>query len=134
MAIKALSSCEIETLGYYTPDTWGREYVGIKFLDGRIYAGNRDRIYILKWSGDRVTEKEGGVKERYNIYPVPVEYGMNARLNEVLDRQARIYDISGKLREILKPGARTINARELSPGVYFLISGDKKIRLKFVVI
>ena len=134
MAIKALSSCEIETLGYYTSDMWGREYVGIKFSDGRIYAGNRDYIYILEWLWDGVTEVEGGVKERYSIYPVPVEYGVSARLNKALDRQAGIYDISGKLRSVLRPGTREIDTRKLSPGVYFLISEDKKIKLKFVVI
>jgi len=134
MAIKALSSCEIETLGYYTSDMWGREYVGIKFLDGRIYAGNRDCIYILEWLWDGVTEEGGSVKERYNIYPVPVEYGVSARLNKALDRQAGIYDISGKLRSVLRPGTREIDTRKLSPGVYFLISEDKRIKLKFVVL
>ena len=134
IAIKVLRSCEIETLGYYNFGGWLGEHMGIKAFGDKVYVLGRNRIYILGWIDERIVETEGKVSKRYAIYPTPVVYGMNAQLNEELDRRAGIYDISGKLRSILEPGVREIDTRGLSPGVYFLISDDKKIRLKFVVI
>ena len=134
IAIKVLRSCEIETLGYYNFGGWLGEHMGIKAFGDKVYVLGRNRIYILGWIDERIVETEGKVSKRYAIYPTPVVYGMNAQLNEELDRRAGIYDISGKLRGILEPGVREINTMGLSPGIYFLISDDKRIRLKFVVI
>jgi len=134
MGIKWETGCVIDTLGYYGVEGLDHYVSSVKIEDERIYVNTRQRVYILRWSSDRVNGDEIEMVHRYRIYPSPVVMGGKIEISKELDRSAGIYDISGKLRDILKPGARTINTRGLSPGVYFLISDDKKIRLKFVVI
>jgi len=128
------SGCVIDTLGYYGVEGLDHYISCVRVEDERIYVNTQRKVYILSWGGENVWDRGVGVESDYRIYPSPVVMGCKVEINMGLDRAGGIYDISGKLRRILEPGVREIDTRGLSPGVYFLISDDKRIKLKFVVI
>ncbi|MCD6594988.1 T9SS type A sorting domain-containing protein, partial [bacterium] len=45
-----------------------------------------------------------------------------------------IYDISGKLVKNIPKNRMRISTKDFSPGLYFLVSNDREIKIKFVVL
>jgi len=91
-------------------------------VDGeRIYLHMENAINIIGWNRESVRENDRGIEDMYTLYPTPAVYGEKVELSRELAREVTLYDISGRLRKILRHGTCEIDARGLSPGVYFLM-------------
>ena len=90
-------------------------------------------IYIFSWIPGQVQDGGGVVSDGYSVYPSPIFSGGKLKLSEPLRYDSEIYDVSGKLIRRVPGGVEEIDVSGFSPGVYFLISDDKRIRIKFVV-
>jgi len=132
MAIKLTESCGVETLGYYSQETAVSHIV---VSNGYIYANDNNRIYIFSWIPDQI-EEHGYLekKEDYRVYPSPIIFGSKLVLNRPLNKASGIYDISGKLVKNIPKNRMRISTKDFSPGLYFLVSNDREIKLKFVVL
>jgi len=133
IAIKLTESCAIDTLGYYS---FGTEIGGRTVVDGRyIYIVSVSKIYIFSWIPDQIGE-HGYLekKEDYRVYPSPIIFGSKLVLNRPLNKASGIYDISGKLVKNIPKNRMRISTENFSPGLYFLISDDKKVKIKFIVL
>ena len=141
MGIKLLDSCEIDTLGYYRIDElehYGRIVVnnGYIYINDSYEFGERShRIYILSWLPEQI-DGQGYLQQKndYRIYPSPVIYNTQLVLNRPTDKKFGIYDISGKLLKNIPKNRTRISTENFSPGLYFLISADKKVKIKFIVL
>jgi len=132
-AIKLAESCSVDTLGYYS---FGTGIGGRTVVDGRyIYIVSVSKIYIFSWIPDQIGE-HGYLekKEDYRVYPSPIIFGSKLVLNRPLNKASGIYDISGKLVKNIPKNRMRISTKDFSPGLYFLVSNDREIKIKFVVL
>ena len=130
--LKIYSDCEIETLGYYNIMDPISTMIA---KEGHIFVRCGNKIYILSWLPEQI-DGQGYLQQKndYRIYPSPVIYNTQLVLNRPTDKKFGIYDISGKLLKNIPKNRTRISTENFSPGLYFLISDDKKVKIKFIVL
>jgi len=123
------NDCDIETLGYYAVES-------PKFTLSRdtIYDWNNHKISIITWIPGQIGD-QGSLERKtdYRVYPSPIFSGNKMVLNETIDKTCNIIDISGRRMDKIFPGTREIDVDNYPAGVYFLVSQDKKVKIKFLV-